>query len=89
MTLLRKGVDGLPSPRGVVAPDKRVTVDIGAGRGCSEMGVEGNTPILLDRSSLRISFVASIPSMTGSWISIYVVSTAGSGRYIVDRTRIK
>jgi hypothetical protein len=27
---------------------------------------------LFDRSSLRISLVASIPSMTGNWMSIYI-----------------
>lgn len=35
-------------------------------RGCSVAGVEGKTPMLLFLSSLRISFVASIPSITGS-----------------------
>lgn len=42
--------------------------------GWSPDGVLGNTPMLLLRSSLRISLVASIPSMTGSWMSIWIVS---------------
>jgi hypothetical protein len=46
------------------------------GIGCSAIGVEGNTPMLFIFSSFRISLVASIPSMTGSWISIYLVNTA-------------
>jgi len=40
-------------------------------RTISEVGVEGKTPMLCCFSSFRISRVASIPSITGSWISIW------------------
>jgi hypothetical protein len=33
---------------------------------CDAGGVDGTTPMFSARSSLRISFVASMPSMTGS-----------------------
>ena len=47
-----------------------ISLRVGIGIACSAMGVEGKTPILFIFSNFLISFVASIPSMTGSWISI-------------------
>jgi hypothetical protein len=48
-------------------------------RGASEAGVIGKTPILLFRSRSRISRVASIPSLTGSWISIFSLARVREG----------
>jgi hypothetical protein len=60
----------------------------------SKLGVDGKNPILLFFSDVLISLVASIPSITGSWMSIYQMHVIISfdrqmGRLMSRLTRIK
>lgn len=55
----------------------------------SPAGVEGKIPMLLFFSSFRISFVASIPSITGSWISICGYMSVTTISRWIERTKIK